>query len=399
MARLFKRKRAKKQAEELAKKTALIELRDRNRAKREAKLKAIQAAAKAKGPGMSGLASEDEIAKKQAEMKKFKEESKAAEIRTKRGKSNIRSRASVGFGEAYERVEADGTVRKLIKKDPSKKSQPKPAMDQSASNVKSQKEKAGEYSRVQYGKEKKNYKSKPGESLAAFRKRIKPEMEKNRAKHGGALAIMIAPVKTKKMKAVKKAPGGAAMKKMPSYKKGGALKSVPSDAKGLAKLPTSVRNKMGYMKNGGKVKKRTTTVKENTPSRYSKFTDAQKAQLKSRGERLKGEDKKDFDYDVARSKDTKSKTTTTTKRRSGKVKSQSVTEKRKSSIPGRSTDVTTASKKRRGGSTRVKTTSYGAGDDRDAGRVVKQKFSKKGKLKKTKVISNKKAIYGAKMKN
>ena len=51
-------------------------------------------------------------------------------------------------------------------------------MDQSASNVKSQKEKAGEYSRVQYGKEKKNYKSKPGESLAAFRKRIKPEMEK-----------------------------------------------------------------------------------------------------------------------------------------------------------------------------------------------------------------------------
>ena len=245
MARLFKRKRAKKQAEELAKKTALIELRDRNRAKREAKLKAIQAAAKAKGPGMSGLASEDEIAKKQAEMKKFKKESEAAEVRTKRGKSNLRSRASVGFGEAYERVEADGTVRKLIKKDPSKKSQPKPAMDQSASNVKSQKEKSGEYSRVQYGKEKKNYKSNPGESLAAFRKRIKPEMEKNTANHGGALAIMIAPVKTKKMKAVKKAPGGAAMKKMQTYKDGGKLKSVPSKAKGLAKLPTKVKYQEG----------------------------------------------------------------------------------------------------------------------------------------------------------
>ena len=41
---------------------------------------------------------------------------------------------------------------------------------------------------------------------------------------------------------------------MPKYEKGGALKSVPSEAKGLAKLPTSVRNKMGYMKHGGKVK-------------------------------------------------------------------------------------------------------------------------------------------------
>ncbi len=54
---------------------------------------------------------------------------------------------------------------------------------------------------------------------------------------------------------VKKAMGGASMdkKKMPMYKKGGALKKVPADAKGLSKLPTSVRNKMGYMKHGGKV--------------------------------------------------------------------------------------------------------------------------------------------------
>ena len=212
-------------------------------------------------------------------------------------------------------------------------------------------------------------------------------------------------------KVIKKAMYGAKMKKakmggkMPKYKKGGSLKSVPSDAKGLSKLPTSVRNKMGYMQDGGKLKKRTTTVTENTPSQYSKFTDAQKAQIKAKGERLKGEDKKDFDYDVARSKDTKSKTTTTTKRRSGKVKSVSVTEKRKSLNAGKSTDVTTTSKKRRGGSTRVKTTSYGAGDDIDAGRVVKQKFSRKGKLKKTKVLKaaygasmKKKAMYGAKMK-
>lgn len=32
-----------------------------------------------------------------------------------------------------------------------------------------------------------------------------------------------------------------------------ALKKVPGDKKGLSKLPTTVRNKMGYMKKGGKV--------------------------------------------------------------------------------------------------------------------------------------------------
>lgn len=35
------------------------------------------------------------------------------------------------------------------------------------------------------------------------------------------------------------------------YKPGGEMKPVPSDNKGLAKLPTEVRNKMGYMKAGG----------------------------------------------------------------------------------------------------------------------------------------------------
>ncbi len=38
-------------------------------------------------------------------------------------------------------------------------------------------------------------------------------------------------------------------------KMGGALKPVPAGKKGLAKLPTPVRNKMGFQKNGGKVKK------------------------------------------------------------------------------------------------------------------------------------------------
>ena len=34
---------------------------------------------------------------------------------------------------------------------------------------------------------------------------------------------------------------------------GGSLKAVPADKKGLKKLPTEVRNKMGFMKKGGKV--------------------------------------------------------------------------------------------------------------------------------------------------
>ena len=38
-------------------------------------------------------------------------------------------------------------------------------------------------------------------------------------------------------------------------KYGGSLKSVPEGNKGLSKLPTDVRNKMGYMKRGGSVKK------------------------------------------------------------------------------------------------------------------------------------------------
>lgn len=37
------------------------------------------------------------------------------------------------------------------------------------------------------------------------------------------------------------------------YNEGGSLKQVPKDKEGLAKLPEDVRNKMGYMKKGGKV--------------------------------------------------------------------------------------------------------------------------------------------------
>ena len=41
----------------------------------------------------------------------------------------------------------------------------------------------------------------------------------------------------------------------PGKKDGGMLKPVKPGQKGLAKLPKAVRNKMGYMKDGGKAKK------------------------------------------------------------------------------------------------------------------------------------------------
>jgi hypothetical protein len=45
----------------------------------------------------------------------------------------------------------------------------------------------------------------------------------------------------------------AAGKKPKKMAAGGELKEVPEDNSGLSKLPTEVRNKMGYMKDGGKV--------------------------------------------------------------------------------------------------------------------------------------------------
>ena len=39
------------------------------------------------------------------------------------------------------------------------------------------------------------------------------------------------------------------------FKSGGSLKPVPAGKVGLAKLPTAVRNKMGFQKKGGTVKK------------------------------------------------------------------------------------------------------------------------------------------------
>jgi hypothetical protein len=70
-------------------------------------------------------------------------------------------------------------------------------------------------------------------SKAAFSKNVEAEM------HAG--------------KPQKQAVAIAYSVKRSAKKDGGSLKQVPSDKKGLSKLPTEVRNKMGYMKEGGKL--------------------------------------------------------------------------------------------------------------------------------------------------
>ena len=65
-----------------------------------------------------------------------------------------------------------------------------------------------------------------------------------------------ASISSKREKGRAKKMGGGMMKR-PMMKKGGSLKPVnPKTQKGLSKLPTEVRNKMGYMQDGGKVMKK-----------------------------------------------------------------------------------------------------------------------------------------------
>lgn len=66
-----------------------------------------------------------------------------------------------------------------------------------------------------------------------------------------------------------------------------ALKKVPGDKKGLSKLPTAVRNKMGYMKDGGKVKPKkkgmsTAERKERYMNALKEKQDAEKKALREK---------------------------------------------------------------------------------------------------------------------
>lgn len=57
----------------------------------------------------------------------------------------------------------------------------------------------------------------------------------------------------KKVKAMADKYKDVLARAMKVFMAGGSLKEVPADAKGLSKLPTSVRNKMGYAKKGSKM--------------------------------------------------------------------------------------------------------------------------------------------------
>jgi hypothetical protein len=58
--------------------------------------------------------------------------------------------------------------------------------------------------------------------------------------------------------------------KVKKAEKGAALKSVPSKAKGLSKLPKGVRNKMGYMQDGGKLKSKSFGVLKSDANKAKK---------------------------------------------------------------------------------------------------------------------------------
>jgi hypothetical protein len=79
----------------------------------------------------------------------------------------------------------------------------------------------------------------------------KPVVKKKAAKD--SVESEMNPGKMIPKSAVTKGPYITTKKKM---KDGGSLKPVPADKKGsLGKLPTAVRNKMGFQKSGGKTKK------------------------------------------------------------------------------------------------------------------------------------------------
>ena len=58
--------------------------------------------------------------------------------------------------------------------------------------------------------------------------------------------------------------------KVKKAEKGAALKEVPSKAKGLSKLPKGVRNKMGYMQDGGKLKSKSFGVLKSDANKAKK---------------------------------------------------------------------------------------------------------------------------------
>ena len=81
--------------------------------------------------------------------------------------------------------------------------------------------------------------------------KIMPTKGKKKKKKTSSAAPMIMPGQKKMLNKM------MGKSKPQTLKGGGGLKAIPegNKGKGLSKLPTEVRNKMGYMKKGGKVMK------------------------------------------------------------------------------------------------------------------------------------------------
>ena len=81
--------------------------------------------------------------------------------------------------------------------------------------------------------------------------KIMPTKGKKKKKKTSSAAPMIMPGQKKMLNKM------MGKSKPQTLKGGGGLKAVPegNKGKGLSKLPTEVRNKMGFMKGGGKVMK------------------------------------------------------------------------------------------------------------------------------------------------
>ena len=80
---------------------------------------------------------------------------------------------------------------------------------------------------------------------------IVPTKGKKKKKKSSSAAHMIMPGQKKMLNKM------MGKSKPQTLKGGGGLKAIPegNKGKGLSKLPTEVRNKMGFMKSGGKVMK------------------------------------------------------------------------------------------------------------------------------------------------
>lgn len=109
---------------------------------------------------------------------------------------------------------------------------------------------------------------KNGGPVTKIKKKLNPKMEKGGIMGGipqtgttnysaptMARGGKVTTLKKRGMGGMHMMPDGTMMKDS-MMKKGGSLKPVPSDKVGLAKLPTTVRNKMGYKKIGGSIKRK-----------------------------------------------------------------------------------------------------------------------------------------------